>query len=335
MVGSAGNDGERPLLQDAPAADTSVESAAEVGGARAPIRVPRAGPPPSRAVWPVGLACAALSAFGWLSVLVASLDDRDSYLAIPLAAAAWAVVVLPMALAAGGLAARVEAQTAPRLPRRDLWLRLAVLRITWLYLLPLLLWSPAHVLALLADSEYRAEAHLLSAALGLLVWGAAAVAGWRDRRVSQTLAERTPVGEGSASRLDRVSSSAWLALLAGAAFAVPGVAAGAAGIQARGDSAVIALAWAMVAVFGALCALGVRVGVFGSLPGGRRSGLRAAAVTWAAAWIWLYGVALAAGDAGAGSGQHAGRLVVSVLAAAALVAGVGVFAAARERAVAG
>jgi len=91
----------------------------------------------------------------------------------------------------------------------------------------------------------------------------------------------------------------------------------------------IALAWAMVAGFGAVLAMGLRVSVFGQLPGGGRSGLRAAAVTWAAAWIWPYLVALAAGAAGASSGQHVGRLVVSVLAAAALVVGVGAFAATR------
>jgi hypothetical protein len=148
------------------------------------------------------------------------------------------------------------------------------------------------------------------------------------------LAQRTSTGEASASRLDRASSAVWVALLAGAALAVPGAAVAVAGIEARGAGAMVALAWAMVAALGAGAAFGLRMTVFGSLPDARRSGLRAAAVTWAAAWIWPYLFALAAGTAGAGSGQHVGRLVVSLLAATALLVGVGAFAATRDTAAA-
>lgn len=244
---------------------------------------------------------------------------------------AWMVAFLVLAAPLSGLAtvlaARAErAATGLRHPMRGAWLGVSLGAFLVAHWFVHLAWTPIAAFWALTSSWDR-EAHFVGAGLGLLAWGFAVGGAFLARATGRRLAARDWEGiTGAAARrsVPRIPTP-WLGALA-YAWAVAPIALGVGVIAVDEDLPLLMpFAWALAglvtasagAAFGAWLELGYRSGGPGRFT--PRS-VELFGCAWAAHWAFVYAVAVAPMWS---DGDHESRLAVSLVAAVAIVLGVG------------
>ncbi len=286
-------------------------------------------------LWLLAAALAMASIWGAVGLLAASWERGDALEVVPtVGALALGVALLAgvVGAAAGGIVARLEARTAPLLPERARWLRLGAWRAIAAALVGGLLWAPLHALGVLLAPSDEVGTHFAIAVASAVAWGPWIAVVLADRREGRALAARQPAGLESVSKLDRVPSVAWLALLVGAIVALPtGLAAAIAVAESDATVGLVAVG-AVVAMMAAALALVARVGLFAQIgkEDGTARGLVAMAGAFGPFWAAPYLVALVGGEwLFGGDDTHGPRLFVAVVSATAMLAAIAAVAWAR------